>query len=140
MNKSLKTLSRIQKFNIDEQRKLLAEKMDEEAAVINNIKLLDERYEAEKIFSKDNPGVGDFGLYTKRYLKIRRAEEERLRRIRLEIEAIRDKISEMFKEQKTFEIVDEHRAKAERRENEQKEQKMLDEIGTNAYIKRHEDN
>ena len=139
MSKSLKTLSRIQKFNIDEQRKKLAEKMDEEAAVIENIRQLDARYEEEKVFAGKNPGVGDFGLFTKRYLRLRRQEEERLRRVKQEIEAIRDKISEMFKEQKTFEIIDEHRTAAERYENEQKEQKMLDEIGTNAYIKKHEE-
>ena len=43
----------------------------------------------------------------------------------------------MFKEQKTFEIVDRQRAAAERKELEEKDQKMLDEIGTNAYIKKH---
>ena len=140
MSKSLKTLSRIQKFNIDEQRKKLSEKMEEEAQVIENIKQLDAKYEEEKRFATQNPGVGDFGLFTKRYLKIRRGEEEHLRCVKAEIEAIRDKISEMFKEQKTFEIVDKHREAAERYENEQKEQKMLDEIGTNAYIKQHGDN
>ena len=81
--------------------------------------------------------MGDFGAYTKRYLDLRHAEEEHLQQIRAEIEAIRDKISDMFKEQKTFEIVDRQRAAAERKELEQKDQKMLDEIGTNAYIKKH---
>ena len=43
----------------------------------------------------------------------------------------------MFKEQKTYEIIDEHRSKAELKELAEKEQKMLDEIGTNSYIKHH---
>ncbi len=140
MSKSLKTLSRIQKFQIDEQRKLLAEKQDEETAVLNNIRQLEARYEQEKQFAAQNPGVGDFGLYTKRYLELRRGEEEHLRRVRAEIEAIRDKISEMFKEQSPDEIVERSRTAAERREQEQKEQKQLDEIGTNAYIKHHKNN
>ena len=137
MNKSLKTLSRIQKFQIDEQRKLMAEKMHEETAVMDNLRQMDERFAAEKAFAAQNPAVGDFGAYTKRYLDLRHAEEEHLQQIRAEIEAIRDKISDMFKEQKTFEIVDRQRAAAERKELEQKDQKMLDEIGTNAYIKKH---
>lgn len=140
MSKSLKTLSRIQKFQIDEQRKLLAEKLNEEAEVEENIRRLDARYETEKAFAAQNPGVGDFGLYTKRYLELRRSEEAHLQHVREEIEAIRDKISEMFKEQKTFEIVDSRRRAAERHEEEQKEQKQLDEIGTNAYIKHHKKN
>lgn len=137
MNKSLQTLSRIQKFQIDEQRKLMADKLQEEAAVIDNIRQMDRRFEEEKLFAAQNPAVADFGAYTKRYLELRRAEEEHLQQVRQEIELIRDKISDMFKEQKTFEIVDRQRAAAERKEAEQKDQKMLDEIGTNAYIKKH---
>lgn len=139
MNKSLQTLSRIQKFKIDEQRKLMVEKMNEEERIVENIRRLNARYEEEKIFSAQNPGVGNFGLYTKRYLELREEQEMLLQQVRQEIEDIRDKISEMFKEQKTFEIVDEHRKKEARKELEQKEQKQLDEIGTNAYIKHHEE-
>ena len=65
--------------------------------------------------------------------------EGRLEAVRRRIAEIRDKIADMFKEQKTFEIVDEHRQTAERHEFDAKEQKMLDEIGTNAYIKKHKD-
>ena len=56
--------------------------------------------------------------------------------MRTEIEKVRDKIADMFKEQKTFEIVDDNRQKRREKENNAKEQKTLDEIGTNAYIKR----
>ena len=140
MPKSLKTLSRIQKFKIDEQRKLLVEKQTEEERIINNLKQLEQRYNEEKLFVQENPNIGDFGLYTKRYLEIKQEQEECLSLIREQIEAIRDKISEMFKEQKTFDIVDRERDKANRKELEQKEQKLLDEVGTNAYIKHHDEN
>ena len=43
----------------------------------------------------------------------------------------------MFKEQKTFEIINQHRQEQELKELADKEQKTLDEIGTNAYIKNH---
>ncbi|MBE6445745.1 MAG: hypothetical protein E7019_06855 [Alphaproteobacteria bacterium] len=140
MPKSLKTLSRIQKFKIDEQRKLLVEKQAEEERIINNLKQLEQRYNEEKLFVQENPNIGDFGLYTKRYLEIKQEQEECLSLVREQIEAIRDKISEMFKEQKTFDIVDREREKANRKELEQKEQKLLDEVGTNAYIKHHDEN
>ena len=139
MPKSLKTLSRIQKFKIDEQRKLLVEKQTEEETIVNNIKQIELRYKEEKAFVQENPNIGDFGLYTKRYLEIRQEQEERLALVRSQIEEIRDKISEMFKEQKTFDIIDREREKAKRKELEQKEQKLLDEVGTNAYIKKHDD-
>ena len=114
------------------------EKLTKEEEIIKNIQLLDKKFAEEKEFATNNPGVGDFGAYTKRYLKIRQEQEDYLQKVRQEIETIRDKISDMFKEQKTFEIVDENRKKHERFEQEQKDQKMLDEIGTNAYIKNHE--
>lgn len=138
MAKSLKTLGRIQKFRIDEQRKLLAEKMTEEDNVLSDINNLIAKYQAEKKFAAGNPNIGDFGAYTKRYLKIKQFLEEKLAQIRQEIEKIRDEISDMFKEQKTFEIVERNRKDQERHEFEQKEQKLLDEIGTNAYIKNHD--
>ena len=101
MNKSLKTLTRIKKFDIDEQRKLLAEQQEAEEQTIEELRLLNEKFEAEKIFATENPSLcGDFGLYTKRYLKIRAALEIKLNNIRQRIEEIRDIIADMFKEQK----------------------------------------
>ena len=125
MSKSLKTLSRIQKFNIDEQRKIL----------IARLRQMSQEYVEEKAFAAANPGVGDFGAYTKLYLERRRLEEAHLQRVTQEIDAIRNKIADMFREQKTYQIVDKRREAAAVHEAEQKEQKSLDEIGTNAYIK-----
>ncbi|MBE6453224.1 MAG: hypothetical protein E7012_07050 [Alphaproteobacteria bacterium] len=139
MSKSLKTLSRIQKFKIDEQRKLLTEKMEEEDRIVISLQKLNIAYETEKEFTTQNPNLCDFGAYTKRYLELRQSFEKSLEKVREEIERIRDIISDMFKEQKTFEIVERNRKDRERKELEQKEQKLLDEVGTNAYIKHHEE-
>lgn len=138
MNKSLKTLTRIKKFDIDEQRKLLVEQLEAEEHTIEDLRLLNEKFEAEKKFAQENPSLcSDFGLYTKRYLKIRAAHEIKLNNIRRRIEEIRDIIAAMFKEQKTFEIIDANRTVREEKELAEKEQKLLDEIGTNTYIKQH---
>ena len=51
------------------------------------------------------------------------------------IEEIRDIIADMFRSQKTYEIVEANRKRKAQNEQDDKEQKMLDEIGTNAYIK-----
>ena len=55
--------------------------------------------------------------------------------MRLKIEEIRDVIADMFKEQKTYEIVDKNREERAAKEEEHKTQQTLDEIGTNNYIK-----
>ncbi len=135
MNKSLKTLTRIQKFHIDEQRKKLVEQLEKEEQIINNIKLLDAKYEEEKAFQAQNGGIGDFGAYVKRYLDIREEQTRLLLETQRKIAEIREIIADMFKEQKTYEIVDEQRHKRAQKELSDKEQKMLDEIGTNTYIK-----
>ena len=69
-------------------------------------------------------------------MKNRDALEAQLRALRLKIEEVRDIIADMFKEQKTYEIVDRNRAARQQKEEDDKTQKTLDEIGTNAYIKR----
>ena len=46
-------------------------------------------------------------------------------------------MADMFKEQKTYEIVDDQRTKRAAKEEEQKMQKVLDEIGTNSFLKNH---
>ncbi len=132
---SLKTLVRVQKFNIDEQRKLLNEQLDTEEKILAGIKFLEDELAREKAFSEKNPEVGDFGAYFKRYQQRREALEQALLMVRAKIEEIQDKISEMFKEQKTFEIVDDNREKRAQQEEAHKMQQTLDEIGTNNYIK-----
>ena len=79
----------------------------------------------------------DFGTYTKHYLQTKAELEDQLNMIRKKIEEIRDIIADMFKEQKTFEIVEQHRQEQKNKELADKEQKALDEIGTNTYIKNH---
>lgn len=136
MKSSLQTLSRIQKFQIDEQRKILNDYLSKEERILRDMKHLFMEFEREKEFSAREGTVGDFGAYVKRYLAFKEYLEKELEAVRQKIEEIRDVISDMFKEQKTYEIVDENRKKREIKEENLKNQKMLDEIGTNNYIKR----
>lgn len=135
MKSSLQTLTRIQKFNIDEQRKLLVEQLNIEDAILKNLSDLNAEFIREKEFAATHVGVGDFGLYTKRYIEKRQELEAQLLEVRHKIAEIRDIIADMFKEQKTYEIVDTNRQTAFNKEIDNKDQKMLDEIGTNTYIK-----
>ena len=137
---ALQTLTRIQKLALDEQRKILRQYLDREDNLILQLNNLISEFEQEKEFARQNNCVGDFGRYTKLYLKNKEEIEHSLEKVRQEIAKIRDIITDMYKEQKTYEIVDEERKKAKQKEIEYNEQKLLDEIGTNTYIKRHEEN
>ena len=138
MPSSLQTLSRIQKFKIDEQRKILIEFQNKEDELQNRLDNLIIEYENEKKISSELGIAADFGAYTKRYLQTKAELEHQLEIIRNKIEEIRDIIADMFKEQKTFEIVDKRRQEQANKELSEKEQKTLDEIGTNTYIKNHQ--
>ena len=82
MKSSLQTLQRIQKFNIDEQRKILAELQTNEEKLQSGLERLNTEYEREKEFASAHPGTGDFGAYTKRYLQYREAFERQLAAVR----------------------------------------------------------
>ena len=137
MKNSLRTLSRIQKFQIDEQRKLLNEQLEKEEQLEKQLADMAAELEREKAFAGENPQVGDFGSYMKRHIERREKLENMLAGVRRRIEEIRDVISDMFKEQKTYEIVDRNRQERAVKEEDGKMQKTLDEIGTNNYIKHH---
>lgn len=138
MKSSLQTLSRIQKFNINEQRKLLVSIQEQQEKLQTELQDLNRQFEEEKNFSRSNGYIGDFGAYVKRYITHKEELETQIELLEQKINQIRDAITDMFKEQKTFEIVDENRQKRQIHDEEIKIQKQLDEIGTNSYIKHQE--
>ena len=137
MNSALKTLTRIQKFQIDEQRKILSELQEKQDILQAQLEQLNRDFEQEKEFARNNAGVGDFGAYVKRYMQQRENLEMQIAVLEKKIEHERDVMADMFKEQKTYEIVDDQRTKRAAKEEEQKMQKVLDEIGTNSFLKNH---
>lgn len=137
MKSALKTLTRIQKFQIDEQRKILSELQEKQDILQAQLEQLNRDFEQEKEFARNNAGVGDFGAYVKRYMQQRENLEMQIAVLEKKIEHERDVMADMFKEQKTYEIVDDQRIKRAAKEEEQKMQKVLDEIGTNSFLKNH---
>ena len=137
MKSALKTLTRIQKFQIDEQRKILSELQEKQDILQAQLEQLNRDFEQEKEFARNNAGVGDFGAYVKRYMQQRENLEMQVAVLEKKIEHERDVMADMIKEQKTYEIVDDQRTKRAAKEEEQKMQKVLDEIGTNSFLKNH---
>lgn len=135
MKNSLQVLNRIQKFNIDEQRKILTDLLNRQDILTAQLAQLNQSFEEEKEFARNNSGVGDFGSYVKRYMQQRENLESQLSVLEAQIAQVRDVIADMFKEQKTFEIVDKRRTERKEKKEEENMQKTLDEIGTNTYIK-----
>ena len=136
MANSLKSLSRVQKFNIDILRKKLNAFLFEEDRLIRSLASLESELAQEKKFSDGNSeAMRSFGSYMKRYLKTKENLEANLAELRKQIDETKDAIIELYKEQKTYDIVDESRQRRKLKEEDAREQSMLDEIGTNTYIK-----
>lgn len=134
---ALKVLQRIKKMDLDEKRRVLADKQAMQDQLKKNRRELMEKYEEEKKFASENPLICDFGAYTENYLKKKRLLEQNIADLEQEIEKIRNVMAEVFKEQKTYSIVDRQREQKVKKKIEADEQKMVDEVGTNAYIKKH---
>lgn len=139
MRSALKTLERIKKFELDEQQRLLRNELEREAELQRQLDSLTECYLKEKEFVMQNPTVCDFGAYTDQYLRKRRSLEAQISDTQQKIEHIRDVMADIFKEQKTYNLIENNRIEAQQKEFDMAEQKSLDEIGTNAYIKKHQD-
>ena len=139
MKNALNTLGRIEKFNINEQRKILVALRERRDAEIEKLENLNFQFEQEKEFNRQHQLVGNFGAYIKKYLADKEIIENHITELEQEIENVRNIIADMYKEQKTYEIIDDNRKKRIQHEEDLKLQKQLDEIGTNNYIKHHEE-
>ena len=100
MKSALKTLTRIQKFQIDEQRKILSELQEKQDILQAQLEQLNRDFEQEKEFARNNAGVGDFGAYVKRYMQQRENLEMQIAVLEKKIEHERDVMADMFKEQR----------------------------------------
>ena len=137
MAKSLKVLQRIKKMELDELRRVLSDKVARQDEGKQKLLELNQQYEKEKEFAAQNPLLCDFGKYTENYLKKKRALEQFIASLEKEIEMLRNEMADIFKEEKTYNIIDEAREAQKQKEFNANEQKLLDEVGTNAYIKKH---
>lgn len=124
----------MQKWQIDEMRKILGEFFNRESMLVKNMQEMDNKYEAEKIFVSNNPEHSrGFGAYVKKYLEDKEKLQIKLDGLRQQIEKLQDEIADEFKKQKTYEITHKNRVDRENKEIEDKEQKAADELSLNLH-------
>lgn len=108
--RDVKTLIKMQKLFVDEQRRALAEKQRRADALSNAIIELQENLESEKKNEAAASKEGSFilGAFIKKELHRRHEMEAALVITKREIEVEREKLSKLFEELKRFEIVQEN--------------------------------
>lgn len=138
----LKAIIRVRKWEVDEKRRELGLVLDQEAAIEDRQRALEAEVIRENAALPENiraGGIGEamtLGAYAARALERRRALAEELDAVRRRIEAMRDELADMFKDLKTFELAQEARELAARKEADRKEQIVLDEIGMDLFRRR----
>lgn len=137
MIKSISTLIKLYKQNLDEKRRqlnnLLVQKDKLELMLENSIKeLIREREFAEK--SIESRIV--FARFVELSLERQRLIRAHIWKVGEDIEVKREEIAIAYADLKKYEIIREVKITEEEREAEKREQLVLDEIGITAYIRR----
>ncbi|ABC21331.1 hypothetical protein F11_02705 [Rhodospirillum rubrum F11] len=141
MAKSLQTLIRLRKFEVDECRRALGELFAAEAELEARVAALEAERSREEAFARDPgvmiPGIGfTLGNFVAHYLARKAALAEQKRLLDLAIEEAREALAEAFRVVKTLEITRDQRDAREREERDRRDQAALDEIGLTLYRRR----
>lgn len=135
--KSLATLIKLQKSHVDEQRILLAALQDQLAKIKDSIRHLRREREEQKKLLEKKPEMGlTYGEYIKASGEKERALEKKKRTAEIAVSIALDKLAELFEEQKRYEIAQEARLEAKRKEERRKETHFLDEVGSVSFVRK----
>ena len=135
--KTLQTLIKLQKSLVDEQRQHLAKLQEIVDAIANAIAQVEIEKTREQLAAENNPEAqATYGAFLKQITaKARNLENERQAAAHA-VELARAKLSELFEEQKRYEIADAARAEAEAKEEQRRIRIALDEVGSISYGRR----
>ena len=139
MSKSLKTLIKISKSEVDRLQKELAQLIKNQDLYKSHIEIFKQNIAHERNMANENfenPEIAlafvNFANATNDKIDIAQAEVDKLE---TEIAAKRDVLRDAFSEQKKFEIVDAANAERRRLEINKFEDNKLDEIGTSMFVR-----
>lgn len=136
MGRNLKSLIKLHEWNLDERRRELGDLLRQHDALIHQKQTLLQRVEEEQAVASRSEefivgaSFGPFAMAS----RMRREELDRMIAAKnVEVEDARDKLNEVYKELKTYEITQANRERKEALERERKEQALLDEMGMLAH-------
>ena len=138
MAKSLKTLTRVFEWEVDQKRRDLATKLASLDSLNLELKSLLQELSQEQEHTVKNPEESNFfyanyGLEVSRKQEVINLEREKLES---EIDIIRIDLSNLYTELKKLEIVSQNRSDREKLELERREQNILDDMGLENFWRR----
>lgn len=141
MKKPIKTLIRLRKFELDEKRRVLAELEAKRMNMVNQIKAHDEMIASEAILASKDPHMAmHYGQFVKGTRRKQAEIQNRIDAMMPELETARDAVAEAFQEVKRYELMLQGVIEREQKEELDKENAMLDEMGLQVHRRNNEEN
>jgi flagellar export protein FliJ len=140
MTKSLKTLIRLARWEVDEKRRVLVALQAREEQIIAAIQgAKDQLVMEQQVASADGEAGFLYGAYANAWIRRRAEMESSLAQVREQVEVARDDLAEAFRQHKTYEITQANRDRRAREEADRKEQAVLDDIGIEIHRRKEKD-
>jgi len=132
--KTIETLIRLAKLEVDDRRRALADLLEEDAAFERALARLDREVEEEREKARQNPEYATgYTAYAKHAANRRKALVDQKTALGARILQARDDLAVAFEEQKKYEITAENQATAEAAEENRREQAELDAMGLQTH-------
>ncbi|RJF79474.1 hypothetical protein D3877_22150 [Azospirillum cavernae] len=134
---SLKTIIRLQKLQLDEKRRTLAELQNLGDRLKAEIEKLKEEIAHEQATARDDFAVSfTYANFAQAAMERGRKLGESLLQVEVQISMATDQMAEAYQELKRFELAEEERLKRERDKQKRKEAIMLDETALVGFRRR----
>lgn len=135
MAANIKSLIRLNEWNVDEKRRKLGELLRLQADLEDQLKRLDEEHTREQQAAAADP-TGAGLMYSNYALHVRQRRDnlqDSIGQMEIVIGYARDELSESYQELKKYETVEQNRKRRHELEQARREQTMLDEVALNQH-------
>ena len=137
---SLPTLVKLTKVRVDEQRQLLAKLHARLDQLEQDIATIHEKQELERLIVANNPETAlTYGEFVQWAMKQERELVKQRETANAAVTIARDKLAELYAEQKRYELAAASAEDAARREEQKRDMQDMDEISTTNFTRRKKD-
>lgn len=135
--RSIQTLIRIHRWQLDELRRKAAPLEQRRQELLDHGLALMEQLEKEHVAVAEGYGTAtDLQIYKAGVMRQHAEINRQVAELEQTIERLRDQMANAFQDVKKFEITEEQRQETAKRERDHREQSQLDEIGLNNHRRR----
>lgn len=132
--KSLKSLIRLHRWQLDEKRRALVELETLRERLEGEIQRLDDEVAAERQAAEESPAERlGFGAYIRNALKRRDRLRQSVQQVEEQIAAVRQEIAEAFQDLKKFELAQEERDRRAAMRRRRVDALAMDEVALTGY-------